>query len=59
MKGGDRGEGLGLIVFFVGYNGGGEKGCGWVGLVGGVVDCGLGGKKVKGGVGGFFMWWIG
>lgn len=50
VKGGHRPQRLPLILFFVGYNAGGENGCPSVPLLPPVLHCPFRRKKVKGGL---------
>ena len=50
VKGGHRPQRLPLILFFVGYNAGGENGCPSVSLLPPVLHCPFRRKKVKGGL---------
>ena len=50
VKGGYRPQRLPLILFFVGYNAGGENGCPSVPLLPPVLHCPFRRKKVKGGL---------
>ena len=50
VKGGHRPQRLPLILFFVGYNAGGENGCQSVPLLPPVLHCPFRRKKVKGGL---------
>lgn len=54
VKGGHRPQRLPLILFFVGYNAGGENGCPSVPLLPPVLHCPFRRKKVKGGLRPFF-----
>ena len=55
VKGGHRPQRLPLILFFVGYNAGGENGCPSVSLLPPVLHCPFRRKKVKGGLRPFFI----
>ena len=55
VKGGHRPQRLPLILFFVGYNAGGENGCPSVPLLPPVLHCPFRRKKVKGGLRPFFI----
>ena len=56
VKGGHRPQRLPLILFFVGYNAGGENGCPSVPLLPHGFDCPFQNEKVKGCLRQFFEW---